>query len=281
MSRLNSRKLREALGSFLTGVTVATTVDAEGMPRGFTANSFTSVSLDPPLLLVCIDKTSAGLTAFLEAEGFAVSILAESQQEVSAIFASKRVDRFGAVAWRKGPLGNPVIEGAVAWFDCLRHDVVDAGDHVILIGRVVGFDRHRGNPLGYVGGGYVSLGLETAAVDAASAKGRTVVGAILEAEKGLLFLDDAVTGGLSLPEVGRYGQPGCVSLLQEKLEGLGFVTALGFLYAVFETPKTRMQSIYYRGCVAGGEAAPVHYASIDAIAWDKLPDDAVRDMLRR
>src|SRR5690348_18311076 len=100
MAAIDPLELRRAFGTFMTGVTVITTHGADGSPRGFTANSFTSVSLDPPLLLVCIGKGAASLDTFLHADGFAVSILAEAQKEASGIFASKRPDKFAAVAWR-------------------------------------------------------------------------------------------------------------------------------------------------------------------------------------
>ena len=137
----DARALRDAFGAFLTGVTVVTTVDDAGAPIGFTANSFTSVSLDPPLLLVCLAKTSRNYATLTAAKGFGVNILSEDQKDVSNTFARPVEDRFAAVDWRIGPHGSPVFADVAAWFDCATHDVVDAGDHVILIGRVEGFDN--------------------------------------------------------------------------------------------------------------------------------------------
>ena len=162
MAAIDPLELRQAFGTFMTGVTVITTRGTDGSPRGFTANSFTSVSLDPPLLLVCIGKGAASLDSFIAADGFAVSILAETQKEASGVFASKRADKFAAVGWHPGPAGHPIVDGAVSWFDCARHAVIDAGDHVVLIGRVEGFAYSDANPLGYSRGGYVTLGLEQA-----------------------------------------------------------------------------------------------------------------------
>ena len=133
----NMRKeLRQAFGAFATGVTVVTTLTPDGEPIGFTANSFTSVSLDPPLLLVCIAKSSTNLQSFSHCEHFAINVLSETQKDVSARFASRVEDRFADTLWQRGSAGTPLIDGAVAWFECSTDNLVDAGDHLILIGRV-------------------------------------------------------------------------------------------------------------------------------------------------
>lgn len=149
--------LRAAFGAFMTGVTVVTTMDNRGEPVGFTANSFTSVSLDPPLILICIAKTSQNIETFCSADGYAVNILAEGQEDLSRRFSGPVADRFGGVDWARGPAGAPVLGGVCGWFDCTMHDQLEAGDHVILIGEVKGFD-HSGHPaLGYAAGGYFRL----------------------------------------------------------------------------------------------------------------------------
>lgn len=130
-------EFRRALGAFVTGVTVVTTIQPDGSPRGFTANSFTSVSLDPPLILVCIAKTASSYAVFSQTKHFAISVLAEDQKAVSGVFASKAADKFSQVAWHRRVTGAPVMEGAAASFDCATHEVIDAGDHIILIGRVL------------------------------------------------------------------------------------------------------------------------------------------------
>jgi flavin reductase (DIM6/NTAB) family NADH-FMN oxidoreductase RutF len=275
------RELRSAFGTFMTGVTVVTTVDEAGRPRGFTANSFTSVSLDPPLLLICIGKQAASCETFCKAAGFAVNVLAESQKPVSNIFASKRPDKFAEVAWRKGPGGSPLIEESLAWFDCARHQVIDAGDHVVIIGAIEAFGSRDANPLGYARGGYVTLGLEQAAVNAAASGGSTIVGAILECEGRLVLVPEAQGARLRLPQVGTPGAPGSASLLAEELKRLGLDATLGFLFAVFDSPATRRQSIYYRGDAALREGAKVELRGFDDLPWERLPDEATRSMLRR
>ena len=154
----DKQALRRALGAFATGVTIVTTVTREaGEPVGFTANSFTSVSLDPPLLLVCLAHTAASYDAFRAAESFAVNVLAADQQETAMRFATRGVDKFGPTPWHPGHLGAPLIEGCLARFDCAMHQRVTAGDHDILMGRVIGFSRHEGEALLYHGGAFQRL----------------------------------------------------------------------------------------------------------------------------
>ena len=139
VSDFDARDFRRALGTFATGVTVVTSLTEEGEPFGFTANSFTSVSLEPPLVLVCLAKSAAGCAIFEAAGRFAINILADSQRDVSQVFASKGADKFGAVEWRTGLTGAPILAGVAAHLDCVTHETVDAGDHVILIGRVISY----------------------------------------------------------------------------------------------------------------------------------------------
>lgn len=154
----DTRALRDAFGAFMTGVTIVTSTRADGAPVGLTANSFTSVSLDPALLLVCVSGKSRTLPAVRAAQGFAVNILAEGQEALSNRFAGRAEDRFEGVDWHPGPRGGPILPGACGWFDCALDKEVDAGDHIILIGRVEGFEHLGGAPLGYAKGGYFSLG---------------------------------------------------------------------------------------------------------------------------
>lgn len=279
LDAFDAKSLRNAFGSFMTGVTVVTTMEANGEPRGFTANSFTSVSLDPPLLLICIAKTASSCAAFSKTPGFAVNILAEDQKAVSGIFASKRPDKFADVAWQKSANGQPVISGSLSWFDCARREVIDAGDHIILLGAIRGFGTREANPLGYARGGYVTLGLEQAAVNAAS-QSHTVVGAILECGGKLVAERDGVTGKLRLPEVGRSGASGTASLLSADLKRKGLDAQLSFLFAVFENPETHVQSIYYRGETSEAGSGTMLLA-FDALPYEAFGEEAVRVMLKR
>jgi len=274
---------RRALGAFVTGVTVVTTIQPDGSPRGFTANSFTSVSLDPPLILVCIAKTASSYQVFSETRRFAVSVLAEDQKGVSGVFASKAADKFSQVAWQARATGAPVIDNAAASFDCMTHDVVDAGDHVILIGRVVDFLHTSSSPLGYCRGAYVNFSLSQEALAAAGP--RAQVGAILEHRDGIVLLD--TPKGLQLPTGNKLEPASDSASLHGVLAKLGLSVHLDFLFAVFESGSGQAPSvqIYYRGRVIDSGAAwidsTIRIVPLAQIPWDELHDDAVRSMLER
>ena len=152
------RTLRDALGCFATGVTVVTCFDPDGRPVGITANSFTSVSLDPPLLLVCIHKEAACASALADAQHFAVNVLQTGQQPASIRFSTRQEDRFGANDWSRGEFGAPVLRESLGVFECERHAVYEGGDHHILVGEVVkaSFDANV-DPLLFFRGRYRRL----------------------------------------------------------------------------------------------------------------------------
>ncbi|WP_422061527.1 alpha/beta fold hydrolase [Sphingopyxis sp.] len=154
----DARTFRDALGCFATGVTIVTAFCPDGTPVGLTANSFTSVSLDPPLLLACI-ANGAGSAPFLrEAERFAVNVLQIGQQPASNRFAGKGEDRFAATPWETGEYGTPVLTGSLSSFECARDAVHDGGDHFILVGRVLkAIFEPRRDPLLYFRGKYRTL----------------------------------------------------------------------------------------------------------------------------
>lgn len=156
---IDGRRFRTTMGHFVTGVAVATTRGADGLPVGLTCNSVTSVSLAPPLVLFCVDHGAQSRTAFLEAGHFALSLLGEGQEALSNRFATADPDtRFEGVQTRDGVTGAPLLEGALAWLDCTLEQTVEAGDHTILIGRVEAADtRHGGAPLVYFQGRYGTL----------------------------------------------------------------------------------------------------------------------------
>ena len=151
------RALRRALGNFATGITVIAARQADGSLVGMTANSFNSVSLDPPLILWSVDKHAHSCAAFLAAEHFAVNVLAADQLELSNHFARPQADKFAGVAHQPGIGGAPLLDDCAARFQCARHQLVEAGDHWILIGRVLAFDDFGRAPLLYHQGAYASL----------------------------------------------------------------------------------------------------------------------------
>lgn len=147
-------EFRRALGQFATGVTIVTAI-ADGGPVGLAANSFTSVSLDPPLVLFAVARSSGTWPRIEAARRFAVNILGEHQEEVSRVFASKDVDRFAAVDWHRGVGGSPVLHDTLAYLDCEFWAEYDGGDHVIVVGRVLDLGvTHAGGPLLYFRGRY-------------------------------------------------------------------------------------------------------------------------------
>jgi flavin reductase (DIM6/NTAB) family NADH-FMN oxidoreductase RutF/DNA-binding MarR family transcriptional regulator len=136
-AKFTSRDLRGALSSFATGVTIVTTRDLQDAPVGMTASSFNSVSMDPPLILWSVTKTSLTAPAFEAAEHFAVHILASDQIELSNRFATRGEDKFGSVEWHEDENRVPILEGACVRFDCKTWNIYDGGDHLIIVGEVL------------------------------------------------------------------------------------------------------------------------------------------------
>lgn len=158
MIRPDAASFRTACGQFATGVAVVTAQGPAGPPIGLTINSFSSVSLDPPLVLFCLGRDAQCMTGFDAADGFVIHMLGANQRDLSARFATPDADRFQGLDWLQGPCG-PVLPGALARFDCRRHATVDGGDHVILIGRVeaVSVPDTAEDPLVYFRGGYRTI----------------------------------------------------------------------------------------------------------------------------
>jgi 3-hydroxy-9,10-secoandrosta-1,3,5(10)-triene-9,17-dione monooxygenase reductase component len=155
---------RQALGAFTTGVTIVTTVDTAGGDVGVTANSFNSVSLDPPMVLWSLSRTSTNMAAFLAAQHFAVHVLASDQDALAARFSQKGVDRFAGLHPERGIDGIPVLDGCAARFECrvaFRHE---GGDHVIFVGEVLNFEHWEREPLVYKRGRFaLAVGRASAA----------------------------------------------------------------------------------------------------------------------
>ena len=274
------KQLRNAFGSFMTGVTVVSTRETTGIPRGFTANSFTSVSLDPPLVLICIDNAAESVDVFAEGKGFAVNILAADQVDISGLFASKRADKYDLVKWKYSESGNPILDGVCAWFDCKRSQVVEAGDHIILIGEVLNFDHNDRTGLGYAKGGYVNLALEQSALQAAEGGSDVVVGAIVDYDRKILMIEDADTGMLRLPASGLDDSSGSLKKLQAQLNGLGIGVSITSVYSVFESERNDQQFIYYRA-IAESEGIDGRFWPLDQLPWERITPGPVKVMLER
>ncbi|MCA2965538.1 MAG: flavin reductase family protein [Acidobacteriaceae bacterium] len=159
-SEVDAISFRRACSRFATGITIATVLDPEGGPQGFTANSFTSVSADPALVLICVDRRANVLPHFKAAGHFAINVLRVEQKELSMRFAARGQDRFLEVDWRPGTGGVPLLAGALAQFECERREVWEAGDHLVFLGGVVAVRYDDGAPLLYYASGYRELGTE-------------------------------------------------------------------------------------------------------------------------
>lgn len=155
---LDPLRFRTVMGSFPTGVAVVTAKGLDGAPVGLTVNSLTSVSLEPLLLLVCIDHGSASHRAILESGAFAVNLLGEDDSRISDTFArGQRAERFAELEWDEARTGSPILADALGWIDCRVHQTHVAGDHTIVVGRVEGFAVVEAWPLVYHLGRYTGL----------------------------------------------------------------------------------------------------------------------------
>lgn len=151
---INQREFREALSAFATGVTIVTARDQNGEPVGMTASSFNSVSMDPPLVLWSVTKTAMSAPVFHAAEYFAVHVLGFDQTEISNRFAKRGEDKFGLTPHSSDTNDVPIIEGVASRFDCKTWATYEGGDHWIIVGEVLNFERRRKDGLVFAGGSY-------------------------------------------------------------------------------------------------------------------------------
>jgi len=154
---IDQSEYRRVMGHFATGVTVVTTRDHDGRPFGLTANAVASVSLQPPMVLVCVDRQSESHDAFAASRVFAVNILTQMQETLSRRFAKSSTDKFAGIGSREGVSGAPILEGVLAYLECRLLHAFEAGDHTIFVGEVV--DLATGaeeEPLLFFRGGYRS-----------------------------------------------------------------------------------------------------------------------------
>ncbi|MGI8943883.1 MAG: flavin reductase family protein [Qipengyuania sp.] len=154
LDRDHRQAFRQALGSFATGVTIATTLDGAGEPVGVTASSFNSVSLDPPLVLWSLARDSFSQPVFAQSGHFAIHVLTAAQEQLSESFARSGADKFSGLDWEKGQLGSPILSEYAARFECSTRHQYAGGDHVIMVGEVVDFEARDEAPLLFHGGRY-------------------------------------------------------------------------------------------------------------------------------
>ncbi len=155
VSTIDEAKFRQVLGHYPTGVVVVTAMSPDKEPVGLAIGSFTSVSLDPPLVAFFPAKSSSSWPKIEAAGMFCVNILGEDQEDVCRVFASKGADKFASIGWRRGRTGAPILNDVIAWIECEIEAVHDAGDHVVVLGRVIDLEvGHNGGPLVFFRGGY-------------------------------------------------------------------------------------------------------------------------------
>ncbi|MCB8880231.1 flavin reductase [Acidisoma cellulosilytica] len=199
----SARMFRNALGSFATGVTVITARAADGADVGVTANSFNSVSLDPPMILWSIGKNSSSLAAFMQAENFVVHILATDQEALSGRFAKSGTDKFAGIEVERGQGDVPMLKGCAARFQCRTAFRHEAGDHYIIVGEVSDFDHDDHAPLAFHGGRYGMFVRNDPAVPGQAPAEEALLSELLvRAEDGLIrqIEDELSEAEISLPE---------------------------------------------------------------------------------
>ncbi|WP_426112004.1 flavin reductase family protein [Pseudomonas sp. DSP3-2-2] len=276
---IDPKALRQAFGTFATGVTVITTQDENGLPRGMTANSFTSVSLDPPLLLVCVGKAAASYKAFSESECFAVNFLHEDQIHVSNKFASKAIDKFESVEHDRVHTGAPILADSLTWFDCTTYSRVDAGDHVVLIGQIQAFGTSPRSPLCFNRGSYAAL--KNPLPESWLNSHGMVSTYLIESGDSILFCSDGKSGW-ALPESTQRANKSALPVGDSSLSLLPNAT---FLYSMFDVNDQDPGVIVFRAQLAGVQTAELppayKFFDINELPFDLMPTNELRAVVRR
>jgi len=282
--RVDQQHFRKAVGSFVTGVTVLTAVDASGRRWGMTANSFSSVSLDPSLISICVGRRTGSFEVFNGCDRFGISILANNQQDLAMRFATPLDDKFDGVALRESEwrADAPTLSGAAAWLECRVHSRIVAGDHVILIGHVEACGSSGRPALGYFRGTFFDL---TPPVDTGPERHRRVTtGWLIEDDGGIVLRPAAAGDGRwTLPTSPmRHAANTADSLVASAREALGGEVAISFLYSVLDDPDEDATCFVYRGNLANGARPPAGYRSfaLDDLPWDGLMPHLV-ELFRR
>lgn len=268
-------RLRRVLGAFVTGVTVVTATDGAGRPRGLTVNSFTSVSLDPPLVLVCIDRSSSSHDALVKTRHFGISILSEEQRALATRFATRSEDKFADVATSWSREGTPLLPGAAAWLECRLHDQSVMGDHTILIGRVVDLGVESMRPLAYCSGSFISLAPELM-LGSTSTNSTVSIVWIVEVDGSLVLrrIGAADGGSFSLPTTDLpAGLLDDEHLQCAALEELGIGVDVHFLYAVYSDATMNRITLAYR---AVADRADDLTAGLEAVGMGSVPVEKIR-----
>lgn len=240
---------RQTLGSFMTGVTVITTLDADGNKRGITANSFTSVSLDPPLVLFCVDYRAASYDTWQSSEGFVIHILASEQQDLAKVFASKAEDKFAGLETVAGSTGSPILQDVHGWLDCKLSQTVIAGDHAIIIGEVVKYSAAPARPLGFYQGRFFGFNTDQEIASLIPQASKVNVGWMMQNETGEIVCVNQADGSYALPKtLLKASEISADALTAAASAQLGSASSVEFLYSIFEGKPDQI-SLVYRGQV--------------------------------
>lgn len=280
MASIDPATLRRAFGSFMTGVTVVTARTNNGDLIGFTANSFTSVSIDPPLLLVCPGNHLTSFDEFNSATHFSVSILAEGQEQVSNTFASTSEDRFDEVKWHTDEYGCPLIEGAAATFSCKVHQRHIAGDHLVLIGEVLQLNSTDLPGLGYCSDGYFSLSKERQSNASSHSDVMGVAGALIEYDGRILM--SKANSDYCVPTVEQSNSMGARSALQQYFEKIRLNIRLGPVYSVYDDPVKQTRFTFIRAHAESDDCSELgSFETIESLVNRKFSDQAQTIMMTR
>ena len=276
---MTAPELKKAFGKFLTGVTVVTTVNDAGQRFGFTANSFTSVSMDPPMILVCPGKFLSSFEEFRTCNRFVVNILSEGQEEVSNTFASYKGDRFSQVEWHPCPNDGAVITNSAAWFSCVTHAAIPAGDHVVLMGNVEHFNTSDQPGLGWSGGHYFNLSDERAA-GRGDQTARSQVGVLLERDGALLLCKKG--DGYALPAFAGDARISPRQILAEQLNTPSHSAKIRQSFSVYTSDQQGYRHSYFLATALSGDFSDigiwVTFADLKLCNFGQKPH---RDMVDR
>lgn len=238
---------RQVLGSFMTGVTVITTEDGEGRPRGITANSFTSVSLDPPLVLFCVDYRAASYETFQNSEGFVIHVLSSEQQDLAKTFASKSESKFEGLKTEKGFGGAPILQDVHGWLECKLSETVIAGDHAIIIGEVLRYSSEPARPLGFYQGRFFGFNTDQEIAALVPQASSINVTWMMQTENGEIIAVDRGDAGYALPSTtARPKDVHARALAALARAEFKSDASVEFLYSVFEDENERL-GLTYRG----------------------------------
>ena len=240
---------RQVLGSFMTGVTVITTVDADGRQRGITANSFTSVSLDPPLVLFCVDYRAASYETFQKSDGFVIHVLSSEQQDLAKTFASKSETKFEGLETEAGFAGSPILKDVHGWLECRLNETVIAGDHAIIIGEVLRYSSEPARPLGFYQGRFFGFNTDQEIAALVPQASSINVTWMMQTADGAIIAVDRGEDGYALPSSSARPRDvharALAALARAEFQS---DVAVEFLYSVFEDEKERL-GLTYRGQV--------------------------------